>query len=68
MAQGGQIIGQIGGKLRSMLAAGTASAIGGGKFSNGVVSNSFSYLKKIGNYLKNIMQVQMMLLKNYAAI
>jgi hypothetical protein len=62
MAQGGrfehgfmtEIMGQIGGKLRSMLAAGTASAIGGGKFSNGVASNSFSYLKKIGNSLKNI--------------
>ncbi|WP_141699480.1 RHS repeat domain-containing protein, partial [Candidatus Marithrix sp. Canyon 246] len=62
MAQGGrfehgfmtEIMGQIGGKLRSMLAAGTASAIGGGKFSNGVASNSFSYLKKIRDSLKNI--------------
>jgi RHS repeat-associated protein len=63
MAKGGRfqhgfltsIMGKVSGKLRSLVTAGTASAIGGGKFLNGAASGSFSYLfNKIGNSLKNI--------------
>jgi len=63
MAQGGRfqhgfltsIMGKVSGKLRSLVTAGTGSAIGGGKFLNGAASGSFSYLfNKIGDSLKNI--------------
>ena len=63
MAKGGRfqhgfltsIMGKVSGKLRSLVTAGTASAIGGGKFLNGAASGSFSYLfNNVGNSLKNI--------------